>query len=56
LTQFSDRCLDPELAALHDTVTVGIDVVDDLRDRHLPGLLAYLILRSSSAAAKNGLS
>jgi len=47
----SDRCLDPELAALDDPVTVVVDVSDDHRDRDLAGL-GYLILRSSSAAAK----
>ena len=52
MTLVSDRCLDPELAALDDPVTVVVDVSDDHRDRDLAGL-GYLILRSSSAAAKN---
>ena len=45
----ADR-LDSELLALNEAVAMGIDVVDDHRDRNLAG---YLILRSSSAAAKN---
>src|SRR5690606_17026688 len=46
----ADR-LDSEPLALHDPVAVGVDVVDDHRDRNLA--LGYLILRSSSAAAQN---
>src|SRR5699024_9727219 len=45
----ADR-LDSECTALDDPIAVGVDVVNDHRDRHLPS--GYLILRSSSAAAK----
>src|SRR5690606_29460876 len=49
----ADR-LDPELLALNEAVAVGIDELDDHRDRHRTGSspVDYLILRSSSAAAK----
>src|SRR5690606_16867182 len=52
----ADR-LDSELLSLNDPVAVLIDIVDHHRDRHLTlygsGVaVGYLILRSSSAAAK----
>lgn len=52
----TDR-LDPEFLPLYNTLAVIIDIVDDYRERNLPPtgriLRGYLVLRSSSAAAKN---
>jgi hypothetical protein len=50
LTQHLADRLDSEPASVDDTVAVAIDVVDDHSDRDIAD---YLILGSSSAAAKN---
>src|SRR5699024_6055648 len=55
LVQDSTDRLDSELLALNNPPTVSIDVFDDCREGHLTlggAVIGYLVLRSSSAAAK----